>query len=215
MPSRKRRSVIAEEVPSDNGSYTEVPVEDTASSSDGDVTSEARRSDRSVDLVDAVAVDVEVVPKIRAVKKPKGAIFSHLTRSESNGRISLACNYCRKRWTFTAAEFKKSGSSTGNQTKHMKNMHKKQFSGNDQGNTTLRCGPMDAFVRKTSHIEMQLASNPNVSDALIREALETFVLAETEPFTIVESEPFLTLLKICLKCKRDNVFISFCWLLQT
>jgi hypothetical protein len=32
-------------------------------------------------------------------------------------------------------------------------------------------------------------------------------MAETEPFTIVESEASLTLLKLCLKCNRDNVFI--------
>ena len=46
-----------------------------------------------------------------------------------------------------------------------------------------------------------------MSDDLVRIALENLVISETEAFTIVESEAVLTLPKLCLKCKRENIFI--------
>jgi hypothetical protein len=88
---------------------------------------------------------------------------------------------------------------------HLKTKHKKQFLGAAGQIKTV--GPMDVFIRKISDIEKQLVTNPNVSDDLIREAIENFILSETGAFTVIESEAFLTILRLCLKCKRDNVFI--------
>ena len=89
--------------------------------------------------------------------------------------------------------------------KHVKNKHWSELQGKQPATKVL--GPMDAFVRTTSDIEKQLLLNPNVSNQLLREAIENFILTQTEAFTIVESEAFLTVLKICLKCIRDDVFI--------
>lgn len=151
---------------------------------------------------DPVASSADVIhPNSRVIAKPKGAIWEHITRSDDNGGVTLSCNYCKKKWLYTEEEFKKKGSSTGNQMKHLKNMHKTKL----QGNAIL--GPMDSFVTKASQIQSKFATDPKVSDELLREAIENFVLSEIEPFTIVESEPFLTLLKLCLKCRRDNVFL--------
>jgi hypothetical protein len=135
------------------------------------------------------------------IPKKQGAVWEHILRSIDNDNIVLSCKYCKKTWSYTEEEFRKQGSSTGNQRKHLNSMHKKQM----QGNHLL--GPMDAFLSKASDIEKKIATNPNVSDDLIREAIENFIMSELEPFTIIESEPFLTLLKLCLKCKRDNVFL--------
>ena len=47
---------------------------------------------------------------------------------------------------------------------------------------------MDAFLK--SSVQMRLGSDGNVSDEVIRKALENFILSETEPFSIIESEKF-------------------------
>ena len=107
--------------------------------------------------------------------------------------LSFSCNYCKMVWKFSDAQFKKIGSSTGNLMKHIKRKHNKQL----QGNTAI--GPMDGFLQRSSGIEKHLGSDLNVSDDLIRIALENFVISATEAFTIVESEAFLTLPKLCLK----------------
>ena len=137
------------------------------------------------------------------ITKAKSDIWEHIQRSErdENGRIVLSCKYCKKKWGYSEDEYRKNGSSTGNQRRHLNSMHKKVM----QGNSCV--GPMDAFISKASDIEKRLAADPTISDRLIRECIEDFVLSETEPFTIIESQPFLTLLKLCLKCKRDNVFL--------
>ena len=88
--------------------------------------------------------------------------------------------------------------------RHVKAMHKKQLKGH-KGNTVV--GPMERFLGSSSGIEKKLAEDSVVSDALVREAIKNFILSETEPFSVFDSEAFMTLLKLCLKCKRDNVFI--------
>lgn len=105
----------------------------------------------------------------------------------------------------TEQAFSQRGSSTTNKMKHVKAKHKKQLQGPVANNTY---GPIDSFVRKVSDIEKQIAVNPNVSDDLIREDFENFILSETEAFTLIQSESFLTFLRVCLKCKRDNVYIT-------
>ena len=137
------------------------------------------------------------------IKKGKSDIWEHIQKSErdDNGMIILSCKYCKQKWSYSEDAYRKSGSSTGNQRRHLNNMHKKIMHGNS-------CvGPMDAFISKASDIEKRLAVDPTISDRLIRESIEDYIISETEPFTIIGSQSFLTLLKLCLKCKRDNVFL--------
>eukprot|EP00474_Spongospora_subterranea_P005608 CRZ06066.1 hypothetical protein [Spongospora subterranea] len=135
------------------------------------------------------------------IQQPQGTVHQHISRCDSDGNIRFSCNYCKKQWIYTEEEFKRRGSSTSNQLKHVRTVHSRHFNGN------TAVGPMDGYIATTSEIEKRLATNVHISDDLIREGIENFVMAEMEPFTLVESETFLTLLKLCIKCKRENVFI--------
>ena len=139
----------------------------------------------------------------KPITKAKGDIWEHIERSkrDENGRIVFSWKCCKKKWDYSEDEYRKNRSSTGNQRRHLNSMHKKVM----QGNSCV--GPLDAFISKVSDIKKRLDADPTISDRLIRECIEDFVISETEAFTIVESQPFLTLLKLCLKWKRCNVFL--------
>jgi hypothetical protein len=224
--SRKRKAIVAPCASSSSsrprrrlqpvGSETAAIVEKLQSISDMDgMTESSEDSSSEVESVIELpqpAADSEVPVQCQKSKtmpkKPPGKVYDHIDRYQNNGQITFSCKYCKKSWTMTEESFVKSGSSTTNQMKHVKTKHKKIFLGlQNPGAVNSVIGPMDVFIRKVSAIETQLALNPNVSDELIREAIENFVLTEAEAFTLIESESFLTLLKLCLKCKRDNVFI--------
>lgn len=74
---------------------------------------------------------------------------------------------------------------------------------------------MDCYLHNFSTLKKKIAATSYISKDLICETIKNFVLCETKTFTIMESKSFLTLLKILLKCKRDNVIISKADALQT
>ncbi|BBM99603.1 hypothetical protein Mp_1g22340 [Marchantia polymorpha subsp. ruderalis] len=131
------------------------------------------------------------------------AIYEHINRVDEEQKVLLYCKYCTKTWCYFEDVFKKTGSSTSNHMKHVKSHHKRQYAGNS--NALLR--PMDGYLQNSSSLEKKIAATSDISDDLIREAIENVVLSEAEAFTIIESKLFLKLLKILLKCKRDNVII--------
>ena len=101
-----------------------------------------------------------------SIEQPQGVVYQHISRRDTDGNICLSCKYCKKQWVFTEEEFRKRGSSTSNQLKHVRTVHAKHFNGN------TAVGPMDAFVAKASDIEKRLATTMHISDDLIREGFE-------------------------------------------
>ena len=87
-------------------------------------------------------------------------------------------------------------------------MHKKNLQGN------LSIGPMEAFVSKAYKIQKRLATDSNVSDELNPRSTRKLFFSEIYPFTIIESELFMTLLRLCLICKRYNVFFPKAYALR-
>ena len=207
---RSRSSSRRRGIPFSSEDETASVVATSLSADDSELNDSPGRADV---VMDCFNPDSDLLPKPgedpvnvakrskKVIDQPKGVIYEHITRSDTNNTVCLSCKHCPKKWTFTEEEFKKRGSSTSNQMKHIKNRHSKYLKGN------IAIGPMDAFVSKVSDIEKRLASNSHITDDLIREGFENFIIAEMEPFTLVESESFLTLLKLCIKCKRDNVFV--------
>ena len=88
--------------------------------------------------------------------------------------------------------------------RHVKRRHGKLIDGNSQ------IGPMDSFVdssiRKMEY-SVDLMKTTSVTDEMIRESIENFIIAESEPFNIVESKFYLNMIKLCLMCKRNDVFL--------
>ena len=141
-----------------------------------------------------------------SVSKPAGAVWKHLIKAENpkNNAVLLSCKYCKVSWTYLLDQWRKQGSSTSNQMKHLRRKHNDKLT----GNVTL--GPMDGFA---SIKITELASSSNmrnngvITEDMIREALENFVIADCQPFTLVENRYFLTLLNLCLHYNHTDCFI--------
>ena len=107
MVSNKRKTASSKSIlqtpPMTRMRRLEVP--DLMESDFSEATSPVLDATESSDPV-ASSADV-ILPNSRVIAKPKGAIWEHITRSDDNGGVTLSCNYCKKKWTYTEEEFRR------------------------------------------------------------------------------------------------------------
>jgi hypothetical protein len=139
--------------------------------------------------------------------RPQGIVWKYISKHEDKpkNQMTLTCNLCPMKWHQTLEQWRSKGSSTSNQLKHLRKQHADRL---DEGSSSV-LGPMDSFAsKKITSLSTSDDLKYGVSNDMIREALENFIIANCEPFSLIENEYFLTLLKLCLNCQQSgNVFI--------
>ena len=163
-----------------------------------DVQSGPSGSPNAPDNETSAGFDLEEVPSVtnaesepqssttnNPVLKPRGAVPEHINQQDHDDKCLLPCKYCMETWYFPKGAFNKTASSTTNQLKQVENHHAEQCAGQMQPGSNI-IGRMDGYLRNSPALEKQIAASSSISDKLIREAIENFILSETEPFSVIE-----------------------------
>lgn len=127
-------------------------------------------------------------------KRKKSVLWEHVKKTISDGSILLECNHCSKSWSLDEAKWIDQGKPTTNISKHVKDAHPQKWNGNSA------IGPMDLFLKENEIVT-------NVTDSIIKKAIEDYFISECIPFETIESPSFIWLLKVCLNYKGSSFSI--------
>jgi hypothetical protein len=135
-----------------------------------------------------------------AKKIPKVKRHFDVVIDKENDSISYSCNYCPEKWTFKYQKWKEGGSSSSNQTNHVKSSHPEKYYDKDKEKVS---GPMDVYLQ-TLQMKDTMPS-VTVTAELIRTSLEDLIIAESLPFTLLESPFFRRLLSLLAICEKKDI----------